>query len=73
MRFLLIYLAASLALSAGSFVAGMYVVEPIDLRSELHALEDRCSQLAAARCMNVTTPVLNVNVYDAPSLGRSKP
>jgi len=35
-------------------------------------LEERITQMAAARCMTVNTPILNVTVYDVPNLGKVK-
>jgi hypothetical protein len=58
------------------FIIGCLTVfvlhRPPDLAPQLRAVEEKCAQLAETRCMNVTTPVLNVTVYDTPNIGRAK-
>jgi hypothetical protein len=44
----------------------------VNLRPALDAVGEKCEKIAAERCMNITTPVVNVNVYDTPNLGRVK-
>jgi hypothetical protein len=35
-------------------------------------LEERITQMASSRCMTVSTPVLNIQIYEVPNLGKVK-